>query len=155
MTTTRDRDIPHLIGIADELGVSVIEQNGPTRGGYHDGLRRIRINSGMSQRAARSYLAHECAHALFRDVRSPYGPVAMKQERRAWEWAATYLICPDEFAEAETIRGGHAPSMAYDLDVTVELITAYRRTLHRIGEVTYMQPRMGAGQWSLKVAVNA
>lgn len=151
MTTTRD--IPHLIAVARDLGLQVVERKGPTRGGYHDGHKLIRINPGQSWRVTRSYLAHEVGHAVFRDTPSPYGPVRMKQERRAWAWAARYLITPEAFAEAEHARGGHAPAMAYDLGVTVELIDAFSATLQRIGDVTYVEPKMGAGQWTHRVEV--
>ena len=148
MTTRPERDVPHLIAIAQDLGLTVVERRGHHRGGYHDGIRQIRINPGMSVRLTRSLLAHEIAHAMYRDVPSPYGPVKMKQERRAWEWAAVYLIEPADFAAAEETRDCHAPSMAYDLGVTVELVDAFRGALQRIGEQVYLQPRMGAGQWT-------
>ncbi len=153
MTTTRERDIAHLIEIANELGLTVVERKGHHRGGYHDGLKQIRLNPGMSRRVTRSFLAHEIAHALFRDVPSVYGPVKAKQERRAWEWAACYLITPAAFAEAEHHRGGHAPAMAYDLDVTVELVEAFRRVLSRIDDTVYVKPMMGDGQWTHRIDV--
>ncbi|WP_431800386.1 ImmA/IrrE family metallo-endopeptidase [Microbacterium kunmingense] len=153
MTTHHERDIAHLIEVAEELGLHVVERRGHHRGGYHDGLRQIRLNPGMSARATRSFLAHEIAHALFRDTPSPYGPVKAKQERRAWEWAAIYLISPEAFAEAEEQRGGHTPAMAYDLGVTVELVEAFRRVLARIGDNVYVKPRMGVGQWDHRVDI--
>lgn len=156
MTTTRpDRDVAHLIHIAHELGLDVIERHGRHRGGYHDGLRQIRLNPGMSQRVARSFLAHEIAHALFRDTPSPYGPARAKQERRAWEWAALYLVTPDAFAEAEAIREGHTASMAYDLGVSVEIVEAFRNLLTRIGDTVYVESKMGAGQWEYRAAAES
>lgn len=153
MTTHPERDVAHLVQIATELGLTVVERRGHHRGGYHDGLRQIRINPGMSQRVTRSFLAHEIAHALFRDAPTHYGPVKAKQERRAWEWAAMYLVTPEGFAEAEHHRGGHGPSMAYDLGVTVEIIDAFRRVLQRIGDTTYVQPKMGAMQWTYRFSL--
>lgn len=153
MTTRPERDIHHLVAIAHELGLTVVERRGHHRGGYHDGIRQIRLNPGMSARLTRSLLAHEIAHAIHRDVPSPYGPVRMKQERRAWEWAAVYLIDPTDFAAAEDARNCHSPSMAYDLGVTVELVDAYRGALQRIGDVVYVQPKMGVGQWTHRVEV--
>lgn len=147
MMTTDERDIPHLIEVALDLGLTVVERRGHHRGGYHDGIKQIRLNPGMSQRVTRSFLAHEIAHAIFRDVPAAHGPVKAKQERRAWEWAACYLITPQDFAIAEEQRCGHAPAMAYDLGVTVELIEAFRRILTRIGDTTYVRSKMGAGQW--------
>lgn len=153
MTTRPDRDIPHLHALAADMGLTIVERRGSRRGGYHDGLKQIRINPGMSRRATRSVLAHEIAHALFRDVPSHHGPVNAKQERRADEWAALYLITPDAFADAEKHRGGHSPSMAYDLDVTVELVEAFRRVLLRVGDTVYVDPKMGAGQFAHRAEV--
>lgn len=136
-----------LLKLADELGVDVIERRGGKIGGYHAGTRTIRLNPGMSRRTARSVLAHEIAHHVFGDEPSHYGPVRAKQERRANEWAALRLITPEAFAEAEKQRGGHSPSMAYDLAVTVEIVDAFRSVLHRIGDRVYVAPKMGAGQY--------
>lgn len=151
--TTTTRDLAHLIGLADELGLTIVEKRGNTRGGYHDGLRQIRLNPGQSYRVNRSFLAHEIAHALFRDTPTHFGPVAAKQERRAWEWAATYLITPEDYSQAEQLRDGHAPAMAHDLGVTVELIATYRETLQRIGDTVYVRARMGAGMWDHREAI--
>lgn len=153
-TTVEERDVAHLTELAEELGLSVVERRGSTRGGYHDGLRRVRINPGMSRRVTRSFLAHEIAHALFRDAPTPYGPVRAKQERRAWEWAALYLVDREAFAEAERLRSGHAPSIAHDLDVSVEIIEAFKRILARIGDQVYVKPGMGQGVWIERVKLS-
>lgn len=153
-TTVEERDVAHLTELAESLGLAVVERRGKTRGGYHDGLRQVRINPGMSRRVTRSFLAQEIAHALFRDTPSPYGPVKAKQERRAWEWAALYLIDRRAFAEAEALRSGHSPAMAYDLDVTVEIIDAFKRLLSRIGDQVYVKPGMGEGVWMERVELS-
>lgn len=137
----------HLLTLADELGITVIERAGLRLGGYHGGSTTIRLNPALPRRVARSVLAHEIGHHVFGDAPSPYGPVMAKQERRADEWAARYLISPDAFAETERHRGGHTASMAFDLGVTVELVDAFRRLLLRVGDTTYVGARMGAGQW--------
>ncbi len=136
-----------LLQLAHELGLTVVERTGGTLGGYHAGSRTIRLKPGMTERTARSVLAHEIAHAIFEDRPTPYGPVRAKQERRANEWAALYLITPEAYAAAEERRGGHVGSMAYDLNVTVELVEGFRRLLQRVGDVTYVRAKMGAGQW--------
>jgi len=136
-----------LLQLAEELGLTVIEKAGRHLGGYHHGTSTIRLDPRMPRRVARSVLAHEIAHHVFQDHPSPHGPVRAKQERRANEWAALRLITPDAYAEAERHRGGHSPSMAHDLAVTVELVDAYRALLLRLGDTTYVRARMGAGQW--------
>lgn len=136
-----------LLTLASELGLTIIERRGRHLGGYHAGSRTIRLDPSMPRRFARSVLAHEIAHHVFADEPSPYGPVTAKQERRANEWAALHLITADAFADAEKHRNGHTASMAFDLDVTPELVDAYRRVLVRIGDTTYVDAKMGAGQY--------
>lgn len=143
----------HLYQLAEELGLHVTERRGAKRGGFHAGSRTIRINPGQSERTTRSVLAHEIAHAIFEDRPSPYGPVRAKQERRADEWAANYLITPDAYAAAEQHRGVHAASLAFELGVTVELVEAYQRLLQRLGAVTYVDARMGLGQWAHRAEI--
>jgi Zn-dependent peptidase ImmA (M78 family) len=137
-----------LISLATELGLHVVERRGRHLGGYHHGSRTVRLNPSMPRRVARSVLAHEIAHHVFGDQPSPYGPVLAKQERRANEWAALHLITPEGFADAEKHRSGHTASMAFDLDVTPELVDAYRRVLLRIGDTTYVDAKMGTGQYA-------
>lgn len=137
----------HLLSLANELGLTVIERRGKHVGGYHAGSNTIRLDPALPRRVARSVLAHELAHHVFGDQPSPHGPVRAKQERRANEWAALRLITPEAFADAERIRGGHTASMAHDLDVIPELVDAFRQVLLRIGDTTYVEPRMGARQY--------
>lgn len=136
-----------LMQLADELGVRVIERRGGKPGGYHAGTTTIRLHPGMSRRVARSVLAHEIAHHVFGDTPTVYGPVRAKQERRANEWAALRLITPDAYAAAEASHHGHLPAMGHELGVTIEIVEAYKRLLARIGDATYVAPRMGAGQF--------
>lgn len=140
-----------LLQLADELGLRVIERRGSKRGGFHEGSKTIRLNPGQSTRAMRSVLAHEIAHAIFGDVPSPYGPQRARQERRADEWAAKYLITPSAYADAEQRRGVHASALAFELGVTVELVEAYQRLMQRLGDATYVEARMGAGQFDHRI----
>lgn len=137
-----------LLKLAEDLGLTVIERRGLKLGGYHHGSTSIRLNPDLPRRVARSVLAHEIAHHVFGDVPTVYGPARAKQERRADEWAALHLIDPHRFAEVEKIRGNHPASIAYDLDVTVELVTAFQRVLTRVGDTVYVDAKMGAGQWA-------
>jgi hypothetical protein len=137
----------HLLNLASELGLRVVERRGLHIGGYHEGSSTIRLDPKLPRRVARSVLAHEIAHHVFGDHPSPYGPVRAKQERRANEWAALRLITPESYAEAERNRGGHVESMAFDLDVTPEIVRAFQQVLLRLGDTTYVDPRMGAGQY--------
>ncbi|GAA1914947.1 hypothetical protein GCM10009775_04230 [Microbacterium aoyamense] len=136
--------------VLDALGVKVkYVQMPPDRDGEYDHRRQlIRVQMGLPERAHRSVLAHECAHAVFADVPSMFGPVNRKQERRADEWAALHLIDIESYKRAEVIHHGHSEAMAVELNVLLELVEAYQRTLQRIDDTVYLRPRMGAGQWA-------
>ncbi|MDR6867865.1 Zn-dependent peptidase ImmA (M78 family) [Microbacterium resistens] len=139
--------LTHLISVAEDLGLSVVWRKRAKRGGFHEGSRTIRLNPDQSDRVTISVLTHEIAHAVFGDTYTPYGPARAKQERRADEWAALYLITPERYAAAEERRGVHAAALAFELGVTIELVEGFQRLLQRHGDVTYVSARMGAGQW--------
>lgn len=121
----------HLLRLADEKRLRVVERNGRTRGGYDPTTRTIRLSPGMSLRTTRSVLAHELGHASLGHVPAPTPAIRAHQERRADEWAATRLITPRAYAEAEEMRGPHLASLAFELEVTIELVTAYQRLLRQ------------------------
>lgn len=122
-----------LLRLAEEHGVRIVERPGRTRGGFEPASRTIRISPGMSARTTRSVLAHELAHAVLGHETSTLPSVRRQQERQADEWAACRLITPRAYAEAEATRGPHLASLAFELDVTIELIQAYQRRLERHG----------------------
>lgn len=120
-----------LLRLAEEQGLRIVERRGSTPGGYDPSTGVIRLDPGLSARTARSVLAHELGHAALGHVPSSNPSVRARQERRADEWAARTLITPRAYAQAEQARGPHPASLAFDLDVTVELVTAYQRLLRR------------------------
>lgn len=138
------------------LGVRVVdaELSADRDGEYLHRKRLIRLQPGMASRLHRSVLAHECAHAVFADVPSKFGPVNAKQERRADEWAALLLIDLPGYMRAEIIHDGHEEGMAVELDVTVDLVQAFRRRLLVVGGRTYVQPKMGASQYAHRTEVH-
>lgn len=85
----------------------------------------------MSVRTTRSVLAHELGHAALGHVPAPTPAIRAQQERQADEWAASQLITPRAYAEAEAVRGPHLASLAFELEVTIELVTAYQRLLRQ------------------------
>ena len=143
-------------GMLEAMGVAVeyTELPADRDGEYIHDLRVIRLQGGMASRLHVSTLAHECAHAVFADVPSRFGPVNAKQERRADEWAALRLIQIDDYKRAEAIHHGHTEALAVELGVTVDLIDAYQRILLRIQDTVYVQPRQGAGQWAHRERVH-
>lgn len=148
----------HLYAMAESLGVTVehVDLSHLGRDGdYNRATNTIRLQEGMSRRLLRCVLAHELCHAVFGDVRSKFGPVNAKQERRADEWAALRLITSSDYRDAEASCEGNVQLMAQELDVIEDIVTAYQRILLRIGETVYEKPRLGAGQWVTRMAAHA
>lgn len=136
-------------GMLDSMGVDVEYTDLPNDrdGEYLHDHSLIRLQRDMPTRLHRSVLAHECAHAVFADVPSMFGPVNRKQERRADEWAALRLISVDQYKRSEALHHGRADAMAVEMNVTLRLVEAYQRVLLRVGDTVYLEPRMGAGQF--------
>lgn len=120
-----------LLRLAEEHGVRIIERPGPTRGGFDPASRTIRLTPGMSARTTRSVLAHELGHVVLGHVPTAEPTARRQQERQADEWAAGRLITSAAYAQAEEARGPHIASLAFELDVTIELVLAYQRRLRR------------------------
>jgi len=139
----------HIRQTLRDLGVSVRYAHlGEDRDGeYLHHRRLVRLQPGMPRRLHRSVLAHECAHAVFGDAPSLFGPANAKMERRADEWAALRLIDIDDYKLAESIHAGHPDAIALELDVTADIVEAFQRILSRFGDTVYVGARMGAGMW--------
>lgn len=137
----------------DGLGVEIEYCDLPSdRDGDTDvEARHMRLQWDLRPRTHRCTVVHELAHVVFGDVPSMFGPVNAKQERRADEWAAKFLIDLEEFRRAEELCFGRTESMAVALFVTTDLIEAFRRLLLRVDDIVYVAPKMGAGQWDAKV----
>lgn len=139
--------------LAADLGLRVIEHRGPHRSGYRPGDDTVHLTPGMRGRTLRSVLAHEIGHHVLGHTPTDFGPIRMRQEHAANVWAAHALITPESYADAEHTRDGHTASMAFDLNVTEELVATYRKTLLRTDSATYVRPRMGVGAWAHKIDV--
>lgn len=141
-----------LYDYAMELGVTIeYAQLDGRIGGYRHDLRHIRIQQGMLYRKERSVLAHELGHATYCDEPTIFSNYTVKQERRADEWAAHFLIDSTEYRMAEEKYGSNVKWIAQELCVLDKLVVAYERTMQRIGDDIYVNAKMGAGQWSMKV----
>ena len=141
----------HLYHHAMMLGVRVeftdlthLRRNGD----YCHELRTIRLQDGMMPRKLRHVFAHELAHASYGDEPSILPDEDARQERRADEWAAHFLIDAGEYRDAEERHSGKIDAIAADLYVIDRTVEAYRRTLHRIGNTVYVKPRHGIGQYA-------
>lgn len=116
--TTPARTSTDLILHAEDMGARVVwARDLPERGRcYPNGI--IIIRHGMSERRTVSTLAHELAHHHYGDT---YCSPAVN--RRAWRWAARFLIQPHEYADAENHH--HSPgAIAQHLGVTLDVIHA-------------------------------
>lgn len=144
-----------LLDFADALGVMIDYRRlrDDRDGQYIHARKVIHLRPGMHARLHRSVLAHELAHAVFGDVPSKFGPVNAKQERRAEEWAALRLVDHDEYRYLEAAYDGRPAGIALELGVMTSIVEAYQGLLQRIGDVTYIDARMGAGQWQQRVRV--
>ncbi|OAN40777.1 ImmA/IrrE family metallo-endopeptidase [Microbacterium sp. H83] len=120
-----------LLRLVEEHGLRVIERPGPSCGGFEPTTSTIRLAPGMSARTACSVLAHELAHAVLGHAPTADPVLRARQEHRADEWAARQLITPGAYAQAERVRGPHLASLAFELGVTVEIVSAYQRMLVR------------------------
>ena len=88
----------------------------------------------LTKAQAASTLAHEIGHWEFGDTHSS-PPV----ERRAWEYGASLLIEPEEYAEAESVVGHYTSSLAIELGVTPRLIEAWRGWWQRQGRARFAE----------------
>ena len=145
-----------LFDYAMQLGVRVeftdlsyLNRNGD----YCHELKLIRLQDGMQPRKTRHTFAHELGHATLGDEPSILSHVHQRQEDRADEWAAHFLIAPADFKDVEQRHNSKIDAMASDLYVLERTVRAYVRTLDRLGDRLYVHSRMGEGQWTRRFEV--
>lgn len=147
----------HLYDYAASIDVTIefADLSQPKRiGDYCIQTRNVRIQQGMLYRKTRSVLAHELGHATNNDEPSALDHFNRRMELRADEWAAHFLITETAYEEATTRFGRHILSIAQELCVLEKLVVAFERTLERVGDTVYVNPRMGAGQWAQRFAAS-
>ncbi len=143
-------DYARMLGVQVEFtDLSHLRRNGD----YCHELKHVRIQDGMMQRKTRHVLAHELGHATANDVPSMLPHIHRRQEERADEWAAHFLISVAEYRDAEELHNGKVDAMAVELHVLERTVRAYQRTMDRIGDTTYIRPRLGIGQWLDRIEV--
>ena len=103
-------------------------------GEYHWTGDRIVLNLRLTRRQAISALAHELGHQAYGDRCST--PAA---ERRAWEYAAAFLITPARYAAAERVVGHHLSALAAELEVTPRVVEAWRRWWAKRGHQLHLR----------------
>lgn len=112
--------------------------------------RHIRLQDGMTCRLEVCTLAHEVAHLLRGDRTTMFGYFDERDERRADEWAARYLVDIDEYRHAEAMCGTNTKALANELDVVLWVVEAFERQLCRIGDHVYLNPKYGAGNFEFR-----
>lgn len=140
---TRDR-LDLLFQHCGDLGIDVEwEDLGDTRHGeYHADDDTIVLSLRLTRRQAISCLAHELGHREFGDRCS-----TPRAERRAWEYAAAFLVTPSEYRAAEEAVGHHLSALAAELEVTPKVIDAWRRWWERQGRLLHqLEPRLGGSE---------
>jgi Zn-dependent peptidase ImmA (M78 family) len=140
-----------LLRIAADEGLTVHATRLPSGylGFYEPDASRIWFDLGLTPAERRSVIAHELGHHRYRHRES-----TPRNERDADRFAASMLIDPEAYEQLEQIYPD-AHTLADELQVTVKIIEAYRNlVLARVGDVTYVRPRMGRGQWDHRVQVS-
>lgn len=122
---------PDLHRLAERMGVRLRRHDGGPKGFYIDELRTITTRRGLSIAEYRSTLAHELAHAHFRDVPCRDPVRHARQERRADLWAAHLLLDDCDVATTLTIHDHHRGPAAHDLEVTVHLLDTFLAHIER------------------------
>jgi Zn-dependent peptidase ImmA (M78 family) len=141
-----------LLNYAAERGirVHVAHLPRPYRGYFDAAERVIVLDFTLTPIEQRVVLAHELGHAHF-DHHCQDDPAA---EAAADLFAAQLLIHPHDYAIAEQVTTD-PDDLAEELGITPEILHLYQREcLTRLRGVTYARPRMGVGQFALRV-VNA
>lgn len=115
---------PDLARLAEGMGLTLVRHTGGPKGFYLDRRRRISTRRGLTIAEYRSTLAHEIAHAHYRDIppRDGYLP---RQERRADLWAADLLLTRSRVEDALRWHNHHRSPAAYDLEVTEHLLDVW------------------------------
>lgn len=125
----RDK-LDHLFQHCADLGIEVEwEDLGDTRHGEYR-LRddTIVLNHRLTRRQTISCLAHELGHRQFGDACS-----TPAKERRAWEYAAAFLVTPAAYRDAESLVGHTVGALAMELEVTPHVVEAWRRWWRKRG----------------------
>lgn len=123
---------------------------------YENGM--VLVNRGLPSGLIRPTLAHEHAHVANGDC----GGHHPSNEARANLHSALRLINPHAWDELTSIHSDY-DYICIELGITRRQFRAYaehrqqedaqRVRIERLGDVTYIGPKMGAGQWQARIEV--
>lgn len=118
-------------------------------------LRRIFIDSRLTESEQLGHLAHELGHIhhLHPCTRRPRTKSELAIERQADRYAARLLIDPKQYAELEAVNPDQH-FLADELGLPIEYIHVYEEDcLTRVRGTTYAHARHGLDQWAHRVDV--
>lgn len=127
MTSSPRRAVTNvdLARTAEDLRVRLTHHDEGPKGFYDHARRTISTRRGLSIAAYKSTLAHELGHAYYGDTACRDPVLRARQEHRADQWAATFLIRnADEVLELATAYE-HPASVAHELEITPHLLTVW------------------------------
>ena len=113
--------------MAHGLGVQLVHHDDGDKGWFSETYRVISTRRGMPVWDYKSTLAHELAHAVFRDRRSGYAYFDQRQEDRADLYAARMLINHDELHHHALWHRNALDPLAKELEVSPHLLETYMR----------------------------
>nr|WP_280927115.1 ImmA/IrrE family metallo-endopeptidase [Rothia dentocariosa] len=130
MTVRRDSLVPSYDPYthAHTLGVDIVwgTPGHGMLGRYDHASRTITLREGMRTRQERSVLAHELVHAVRGDEHDAWdASYSARRERSCDLLAAENLIDPGDLRRAAAFYPDNLPALAYELDVTEELLVIY------------------------------
>jgi Zn-dependent peptidase ImmA (M78 family) len=146
-----------LLTIANDLGYAVFfcGMPGDLLASTVPSMRRIFVDSRLTDSEQRGHLAHELGHLhhMHPCARHPRGVGELANERQADRYAARLLIDPDEYAALEAVNPDQH-HLADELGIPVEYVLVYEsECLTRVQGATYTHARHGINQWAHRAAV--
>lgn len=144
---------------ADEMRVRIIYHSLKDMYGAWNPVRRtILLDRQIPPGFETAILAHECVHAEHNDP----GGHHPRHERRAHLNSARRLINVDEW-DKQTAMHGDYDRICGEFGITRQQFLAFRdfrkrqlasdARMERIGDAVYVNPKMGSGQWAMKLEV--
>ncbi|WP_424937558.1 MULTISPECIES: ImmA/IrrE family metallo-endopeptidase [Bacteria] len=131
--------VVHFCGLPDDLLACTVPE-----------MRRIFVDSRLTEDEQRGHLAHELGHLHTGDpcVKHPRTAAELARERRADRYAARLLIDPLTYARVEAINPDqHA--IADELGIPVEYVHVFEQDcLTQVRGITYVHAKEGIGQWA-------
>ncbi|MBG9333136.1 ImmA/IrrE family metallo-endopeptidase [Corynebacterium belfantii] len=119
--------IDALIDAAERRGYHIRWHKGGPKAAWIQHTSTISVRVGMTDTETLCSLAHELGHALYGH---PAGHCP-RNERVAEEFAASLLVDPHAYVEAELLFDPHSGAIAHELGVTIHIIETWQKMTER------------------------